>query len=265
MLVLSRRKNEGVSLPSVGVNFEILRIAGNSVRIGVKAPRNMPILRSELESHGKNNASTEPPDANARPDTPAEKSRPPCGEEDARDVGKTFTCMQFALQLAQAHLEQGQIDEAQRVLRQAAERLDRARSLLAKPAAAKADRGLTALVVEKDQRQCRQIADVLREGGYHVEVVDDADQALDFLAIRPKPNLVIFDTRRSRQRTSRAVQKIRRNPQWDGIKIFALGEPAAELQVRLEPSGVDRWVQRPVADETLLDEIADEMVGHDSA
>lgn len=48
MLVLSRKKNQEVCLPDMGVNIRILELKGNSVRMGIDAPEEVHILRGEL-------------------------------------------------------------------------------------------------------------------------------------------------------------------------------------------------------------------------
>ena len=48
MLVLSRREDDKIVFPNLGITVEVLRIAGRSVRLGVKAPANVRVLRHEL-------------------------------------------------------------------------------------------------------------------------------------------------------------------------------------------------------------------------
>jgi carbon storage regulator len=50
MLVLSRRKDESIILPDLGITIEVIRVKGNKVRLGIKAPDSVRILRSELEA-----------------------------------------------------------------------------------------------------------------------------------------------------------------------------------------------------------------------
>jgi carbon storage regulator CsrA len=48
MLVLSRGRNDKVVFPTLGINIEILRIEGKKVRLGIDAPKSLPIMRSEI-------------------------------------------------------------------------------------------------------------------------------------------------------------------------------------------------------------------------
>ena len=48
MLVLSRRKEETIEFPELGISVEIIRVEGNKVRLGIKAPDSIRILRGEL-------------------------------------------------------------------------------------------------------------------------------------------------------------------------------------------------------------------------
>ena len=49
MLVLSRKVKQTISLPNLGIEFEILQIKGGTVRVGIKAPRDIRVVRGELE------------------------------------------------------------------------------------------------------------------------------------------------------------------------------------------------------------------------
>ena len=48
MLVLSRKVNETVEFPELGITVEVVRVKGNTVRLGIKAPNSVRILRGEL-------------------------------------------------------------------------------------------------------------------------------------------------------------------------------------------------------------------------
>jgi carbon storage regulator CsrA len=54
MLVLSRRKNESIEFPELGITVEVIRVKGNAVRLGIKAPDRVRILRGELSASEQN-------------------------------------------------------------------------------------------------------------------------------------------------------------------------------------------------------------------
>jgi carbon storage regulator len=47
MLVLSRKENESIVIRE-DIEIRILRIQGNNVKVGVIAPKNIPVYRKEL-------------------------------------------------------------------------------------------------------------------------------------------------------------------------------------------------------------------------
>lgn len=50
MLVLSRRTDEEIVLPSIGVRIRVLGVKGGRVSIGIDAPREIAIRRVDSES-----------------------------------------------------------------------------------------------------------------------------------------------------------------------------------------------------------------------
>ncbi len=50
MLVLSRRENERIRVGD-SIVVTVLRVAGDKVRLGINAPRDVLVLRDELEPH----------------------------------------------------------------------------------------------------------------------------------------------------------------------------------------------------------------------
>lgn len=51
MLVLTRRKKQRVLFPNIGVSIQILDITGRETRLGIDAPKQIRILRGELNPH----------------------------------------------------------------------------------------------------------------------------------------------------------------------------------------------------------------------
>ena len=48
MLVLSRRRNDKVVFPSLGVSVEVLRVGRNKVQLGIDAPADSLVYRREI-------------------------------------------------------------------------------------------------------------------------------------------------------------------------------------------------------------------------
>ncbi len=70
MLVLSRKKNESIVINN-DITVTVVEIRGDKVRLGIVAPKEVPVHRQEVFDaiHGKNSAepaTTAKPDANGR-------------------------------------------------------------------------------------------------------------------------------------------------------------------------------------------------------
>ena len=48
MLVLTRRHNESIVIPALGITIRVSAIKGNTVRIGIDAPRDVAVHREEV-------------------------------------------------------------------------------------------------------------------------------------------------------------------------------------------------------------------------
>ena len=48
MLVLSRRADETICFPELGITVKIMKVKGKTVSLGIEAPDEIPILRGEL-------------------------------------------------------------------------------------------------------------------------------------------------------------------------------------------------------------------------
>ena len=66
MLVFSRREEQGIDLPDLGVRIVILGFNRARVRVGIEAPRNVLVLRSELVSPAFHEGPALPPEMPVR-------------------------------------------------------------------------------------------------------------------------------------------------------------------------------------------------------
>ncbi len=73
MLVLSRKKNESIVIDDK-ITVTVVEIRGDKVRLGIVAPKEVPVHRQEVFDaiHGKNDAA--PPAVIVKPSEPATNS-----------------------------------------------------------------------------------------------------------------------------------------------------------------------------------------------
>ena len=70
MLVLSRKKNESIVINN-DITIVVVEIRGDKVRLGVEAPKEIPVHRQEVYEAIKRNESSEPDRAGAAGDRAA--------------------------------------------------------------------------------------------------------------------------------------------------------------------------------------------------
>lgn len=49
MLMLSRKRGERILFPALGISVNVVRVDGNTVRLGIEAPKDIQILREEVQ------------------------------------------------------------------------------------------------------------------------------------------------------------------------------------------------------------------------
>lgn len=258
MLVLSRRENERVVLPSINTSIQVVRISGSTVRLGIDAPDNLPVFREELLRKAGADApaedGSEPPRTERSPRKPQETEP---GESVSRleQYEKLFDCLALALDLTETHLVQGKIAEARETLLKAREHLRRvcAQQPAVRIGRIAASSNRVALVIEPLQCRSNSLSRVLREAGYTVLSFASGCGAIDYLATHARPNLIVISLPEKRECAADTIRTIRQNPALNGVKLVALSDSQpAELHISIGPQGVDYWFTSQTRPETIL-------------
>lgn len=250
MLVLSRGRNDKVVFPSLGISVEILRIAGNRVRLGIEAPEEVPVLRHEIaEALGSDDVAV--PQSQAK-------------TQLSHGVRNRLNSAALGLHILHKKLEAGNHDDAEATifkifneLKSIEEEFDPSTK---SPQVLNSDRVLKTLVVEDDANESELMASYLRLSGFAVDTAMDGLQAMVQLAQNDRPDVVLMDMRMPRFDGEKAVAAIRANPDYRGLKIFAVsGTSQKETRVTLGERGVDRWFSKPVNPQKIVDAIHQEV------
>ena len=132
MLVLSRRANEEIVFPSLDITVSVAHCTNTSVRLGIKAPRHIRIVRGELE-----------PLAHADAEVRSAKSQPLLGADYLsteaneqlceQDIQNQIDTIKLAVQLAQTQLDHQREQRCQDALTYALDAIAKLESSLAAP------------------------------------------------------------------------------------------------------------------------------------
>jgi carbon storage regulator CsrA len=239
MLVLSRRLNERILLPTVPAAVQVVSLKPGVVRLGIEAPAQVPVLREELRSQPRPH----------RLDRAAE----------ARGLGEGLAAAAARLALLRRQLGQAPSPAAAETIRHLEADLQELQRRAAPPPPA-GHKSRSALVVEDNANERELLAHFLRDAGLQVGTAGDGLDALDYLHRRPRPDVVLLDMGLPRCDGPTAVRAIRRDPACAGLKIVAVsGRRPDEFDLGVGPAGVDRWFRKPIDPRELVRDVIQEL------
>ncbi len=264
MLVVSRKENQSVVFPSLGISVDIIRVAGRTVKVGIQAPSDIRILRGEL-------LADEPTDALATPQSTDANSA------SKHELRNRLHQANLAMKLIEKQLACGQVEAAEESLAMALEAFSSIEksSVLKRPSSevAAADfpasesvdpapspfvkngKRKRALLVEDDPNERALLASYLRSSGYDVDTACDGQEALEYLATQ-KPDAVVMDMQMPRLSGDQAVREIRSDYHFDDVKLYIVsGQEQSSTDVPSGDRGIQRWFQKPLDPDTLVSEM----------
>jgi carbon storage regulator CsrA len=247
MLVLSRKTDQKVCFPGLGITVQILRVNGSSVRLGIDAPIEVRIIRDELDD-----------DQSATQTTRSYVIRLP---QDLRhELRNELNSLSIALHLFKQELEAGYVDDAEATFEKLVQHLERISSnqaLSREGVASEADNRSTALLVEDQANEREMLAGFLRMHGYRVVTASDGLEAMNYLESNEKPSMLLIDMRMPRCDGPTTIRQIRENPAFDDVKIFAIsGSSPEENDIDVRQEGLHGWFMKPLNPHTLVDAMA---------
>lgn len=286
MLVLSRRANETIRFPQLGISVSIVSVKGNRVQVGVDAPPNIQVLRKELESAAVTHSNA----ADSSSSQIANNQEPHFGAaKKQHDFKNRLNHATLGLHLAQRQLDAGQSEAAQKTLSIALARLMELEkavatgnasesSLIDSVAKAKlaaapnrsykptgtaksleiSDTMTTTLssdgsagpidilLVEDDQNERALMRTLLEMEGYRVHTASNGIEAMKCLE-RVSPQCVLLDMMMPECDGPETLERLRAIPSFDELPVFAVSGTSPEsMGVAIGTDGVDDWFPKPL-------------------
>lgn len=242
MLVLSRRENEKVLFPHLGIVVEVLKIKGNQIRLGIEAPAEVEVIRGELARKPRSgNASQAWVDFGALNETI--RARLHTAARDLHDLHEQMEC--------------GDTTEAEanifRIFRELQSLDDDVALMPGVSPPSDPPRAKSALLVDDNRNESKLLAGFLRCRNYDVSVAGDGADAMHHLSHHECPDFVLLDMQMPKFDGRWTIEQIRRHRKYDGLKVFAVsGMHPSEYGVTLGPGGIDRWFRKPIDPESLV-------------
>ena len=273
MLVLSRREQESIVFPKLGIRIQVTRVRGKAISLGVDAPDDVRVLRGELYDREKSLAASS--DAAGSPSlapgqllAPAQSLAPALSEESRQrehELRNRINTLTIALHLLQkkAAKESGLVDEG--LLSGAIDELalieealqDKSKSPDLDDLEKKASLPL-ALLVDDNVNESSLLAGYLRQFGFRVATALDGQAALRFIENNSRlPDIVLLDMNMPGLNGRGTISAIRRNPKTQSLRVFAVsGEEQEASNVPIGSDGVDRWFRKPISPDRLVREMS---------
>ncbi len=252
MLVLSRRNDESIVFPNVGITVKILRVDRRSARIGIEAPAEVRILRQEVGDES----------LDVRLDPALLLGNSNVSSKELHEIRNRLNTVNLGLHLYRQQMGAGKIEDANLTFLQALddlERIDRevgtTDEVVGIPETP-SQAAIRLLLVEDDQRQRDLLAGFLTLRGCEVATATDGEDALEYLANHEWPEFMLLDMRMPRCNGAQTVRQIREANASSNLKIFAIsGSSPEEFGIETGPQGIDQWFPKPLNPDGLIEQM----------
>lgn len=246
MLVLSRRADEKIVFPNVGITVKILRVKGNVAKIGIDAPAELQILRNEIQgtdSYIKFTPMAEQSDA----------------ELKLHSIRNQLNVVYLGLHLYRQQAEAGMTEEANLTFLKIFDDFEKMDHDADQPKVVENPKEKLLsriLLVEDEPRQRELLSGFLSMRGCDVSTASDAKDALSWLKNHEWPDLLLLDMKLTDGNGSDIVKAVRAKSKNPNMKIIAVsGSSPEEYGIETGENGVDFWFPKPLNPEALVEKI----------
>ena len=237
MLVLSRRVEDTIVFPDLGISIEVLKVKGNSVRVGIEAPIEIKVIRGELGDTKKFDLT---------------------GKTE-HEIRNKLNTLNIATGFARKLIERGEYNLAANKLYDALSDIEGV-----SPGGLKDESNvgstendsLSALLVEDVENEREMLAGFLRLHGLQVTTVPDGESAISHLDSNMKPDFMMVDIGLPGMSGADLILDVRSNPAFDGVKLFAIsGQSPRQAKINISKNRIAKWFQKPLRPNHLILEI----------
>lgn len=255
MLVLSRKVEEQIVIPSIGITIQVVYAHRGKARLGIQAPRDIRILRAELPEEGGEKPADHPEvtrlnlsvdqveqELDFVRECLQQNDIPALGDRLMEISGGLLKLNTHLLNVV-AHYPQG-VEPSEPAPPKGAE-------------SQKVNRvGKRILLVDDNYNESRLLASYLKIKGVEVTTAADGLQALQFLEKEPNPDAVLLDIAMPEYDGNWTIDRIRSNQTLKNLPVFAVsGTLEEETRAVVGPSGFNRWFAKPLDPELLVEAI----------
>ena len=265
MLILSRASNQSIVFPNVGITVHVLALNGNRAKIGVEAPRDITVFRSELTpllAHGFQFSG-------APRENKADESAG-LSPEALHRLNNQLNQISLGLQLCQSLLDSGYQEKASEALREVADHLSELDREWIKVDSSQTDnepiesfiaeqpmqKGVRLLIVEDDDNQRVLLSGILSMKGCHCFQATNGEEAFELLQREERFDLAILDMHMPRMNGLETLRAIRQDERLRDMKVFSVSSTSpSDVGVLKGEHGFDGWLPKPLNPITLWNHI----------
>lgn len=237
MLVVTRKAQEKLTFPQLGITVHFLRVQSGNIKVGIEAPRDINIVRDDASGDAIDAAEL------------VRKQLLRLPREVRHAIRNDLHQVSLGLHLYKELVKAGMTTEAEDTfndIREALQRLDQSEILQSASAAAKPTNG-TIVVIEDNDNERGMLAGFLRLKGYQVLAFSDGQEALDHFAANDIPGVVLVDMQMPRCDGPTTVRSLRHSEGFEDTPIFAIsGSSSQEAGLPVGRDGVDLWFLKPL-------------------